>query len=140
MVKACGSQDMLVLSAASSAICFLACVLSECAESKQVHQRSSDVLRLLSELVKTERACGVSGSRRSSAICGVGVGCGACLESAAGRNRMSQCVSVEPAPQISGSRRSFPGQQGSTGAAAPRLAPSGHPLCRENTAASDREK
>ena len=57
---------------------------------------------------------GVSGYR-SSAICLVGVGYGACLESAAGRNRMSQCVSVEPGLQISGSKCRFPGQQGLTG-------------------------
>lgn len=49
---------------------------------------------------------------RRGAMRGVGMGCRACLESAAGRNRMSQCVSLEPGPQISGSRCSFPGQQG----------------------------
>lgn len=38
-----------------------------------------------------------------------GWACGACLESAAGRNRMSRRVSVEPAPLISGSRCSLLG-------------------------------
>lgn len=119
MAKASTSQDMLVFYQRPLQPSAFSVHLSECDagcvpvsyESKLVYQYSSNVLHLR-ELVKTESVCGVSGFR-SGAICGVGVGCGPCLASAAGRNRMSQSVSV--APQISGSRCSFPGHKGLTG-------------------------
>lgn len=46
----------------------------------------------------------------------------------------TECLSVsaEPAPQIAGSRCSFPGQQGLTAL--------WYPLCRENASASNRER
>lgn len=55
-------------------------------------------------------------------ICGgVGVSYGAGFHSLAGRNRMSRCVLVEPAPRVSGDRCSFPGQWGKRDCS-PRLA------------------
>ena len=41
----------------------------------------------------------------------------------------TECLAVEPAPQISGSRCSFPGQRGSAGL----WHPGWHPLCGENS-------
>lgn len=51
-----------------------------------------------------------------SSVCdGVGVSYRAGFHSEAGRNRMSRCVLVEPAPQVSGGRCSFPGHWGKRG-------------------------
>lgn len=73
--------------------------------------------------------CGVCGFRSGVLSVVLGWARGACLESAAGRNRMSRRVSVEPAPLISGSRCSLLGCR----AMAFRLTPSGCQLSRENT-------
>ena len=81
--------------------------------------------------------CAVSVAAR--VVLSVGQGW-ACLEPAAGRNRMSQCVSVEPSSSDFRKQMQFSWAAGLNGAAAPRLAPSEHPLCRENTPASGRVK
>ena len=64
------------------------------------------------------------------AICGAGVGGfmgHVWSQQLVGTECLS--VSVEPAPQIAGSRCSFPGQQGLW-----------YPLCRENASASNQER
>ena len=103
-------------------------------ECKQVHNNSSDGLHL-SEIVETERVCvsGVSGSRSVLSVVSGWVGLrGACLESAAGRNRMSQCVcQCSQLLRFQEADVVFLGSGQLSRAVALRLAPSGHPLCRK---------